>query len=80
MKVGPQTGLKSVAYDGNTTVVNGDVVVTPSVSGISGTSAGNLCSTTGAFSNGQYTQGATTVKGFVDNAGKEEEQTPVWVS
>jgi len=80
VKVGPQAGLKSATYDGNTTVTNGDVVVTPAVSGINGTAKGNLCSSEGLFLNGQYTQGATTVKGFVDNGGKEEEQTPIWVS
>jgi hypothetical protein len=80
VKVGAQANLKSVTYDGNTTVAFGDVVVTPNVTGISGTSTGNLCSTTGAFSNGAYTQGATTVRGFVDKEGKEEGQTAIWVA
>jgi hypothetical protein len=80
VKVGPQTGLKSAKYEGATTVANGTVKVSPSVTLIKGTSTGNLCSTTGEFTNGQYTSGPTTVSGFVDNAGKEEGQTSIWVS
>ena len=83
VKVGESgnSALKTVSYDGaSTSSATADVTVTPNITGISGSASGNLCTTTGAFTNGTYTGGATTVKGFVDNAGAEGAQTAIWVA
>jgi hypothetical protein len=80
VKIGPQTGLKSVKYGGSTTVANGTIGVSVNITNIKGTSTGNLCSTTGEFTNGQYTSGPVTVSGFTDNSGAENAQTPIWVT
>lgn len=79
VKVGPQTGLQKATYTGTTTVANGAINVAPNVTGIHGVAKGGLC-TEGTFTNGAYTSGPATVKGYVDNAGVEGAQTPIWVT
>jgi hypothetical protein len=80
VKVGPQSGLKTVAYDGSTTVTNGTITVTPNITGITGTCTGSACSPAGSFTNGKYKSGPTKVTGFVDTGGVKGAQTPIWVS
>jgi hypothetical protein len=79
VKVGPQTGLKSASYTGTTTSANSTINVAPNVTGIHGVAAGNLC-TAGTFTNGAYTSGPATVKGYTDEAGAEGAQTAIWVT
>lgn len=76
VKVGPQTGLLAATYDGPSTA-NGDITVTPAVQKIHGVAKGTLC-TEGTFTDGQYTSGSTTVKGYKDVGGVKGEQTPIW--
>jgi hypothetical protein len=81
VKIGPTIAAKSsVKYDGATTVANGDVVITPAVSLIAGKAEGNLCPVSGEFTNGNYTSGPITLKGFVYSGGSEGAQTPIWVA
>lgn len=82
VKIGAQSGLEKATYDGTTTVASppSDIVVTPAVTGIAYTAEGGGCSETGSLKNGNYTTGPTTVQGFVDNAGTEGAQTPIWVT
>jgi hypothetical protein len=77
IKIGPQTGLKSASYDGTTTA-NGDIAITPNITGIKGTAKGVLCGTEGEFATGAYTTGTTTLKGYTDVNGAEGEQVAIW--
>jgi hypothetical protein len=80
VKIGEQANLKSVTYGGaKATEANGSITVNPAVTGIAYTAEGSGCSKTGAQTDGNYTSGPTSVKGFVDNAGAEGAQTPIWV-
>jgi hypothetical protein len=76
IRIDPQNGLKSAAYDGTTTA-NGDITLTPSLIGIKGTAKGNLC-TEGEFTNGAYTTGPITLKGYEALSGAEGEQVAIW--
>jgi hypothetical protein len=80
VKVGPQTGLSAIAYEGSTTVTNGTITVKPNVSDIAGTCTGSACSPAGTFTNGKYKSGPTKVSGFVDTGGVKGAQTAIWVS
>jgi hypothetical protein len=79
IRIAPQPSLSSVLYTGSSTTTNGDIKFSTGLTGIVGVATGNLC-TAGVFTNGAYSQGISTVKGFIDNEGKEGAQTPIWVA
>lgn len=79
VEVGEQEGLEHVGYANKVENGKEHVTVTPTVTGISGTATakGGGC-TGGAFSNGDYTTGPTTVKGYSDSA--HQNQVDIWTS
>jgi hypothetical protein len=81
VKIGPQTGLNGVVYGGATsTQANGSITISPAITGIAYQAVGSGCGETGALTNGNYTSGPTSVKGYVDSGGSEGAQTPIWVA
>lgn len=66
--------LTGVTYTGTTT--GSSITVTPNVTGIDGTATGGLCPESGAFTNGQYTSGSTSVTGTAPGGAA----TQIWVT